>query len=76
MEDQEQSISDLGDIIGVLHVKPEDGFMENATKIHCAMVKIHMKKRDKGSISSAKKYNTLKGRWFTKETKEEKNSPD
>ena len=43
-EGTETGLSDVRDIICVLHMKPEDGFMENATKIYCTMVKINMKK--------------------------------
>ena len=47
-EGAETGLSYVRDIICTLHIKPGDGFMENATKIHRAMVKIHMKKGIKG----------------------------
>ena len=56
-------------IIKVLHMTNDNGF-GNANKIVGATKKMHMEKRDKGSISNAQKFNTLQGRWFGENSEE------
>ena len=72
-EEQQEDMSDdahhiASDILHVISMKPADGFYINATKIINAMTAMHMKKREKGSITGTQKFNSLRGRWFGEAT--------
>ena len=56
-------------IFNVLRMKPSDSYINKSKDILDSMVAMTMKKREKGSIQPAQKFNTLRGRWFGKAKK-------
>ena len=71
---EEEDSSIFSSFVKVLTVKNAENLLKQPGKIITTMEKMHLKSREKGSISREQKFKSLTGRWFSlkKEKLEEK----